>query len=142
MTAADPAGLREQEEAVPTLLARVLDEQGVSQADLARRTNLSAKHINLLAHDHARMSVDVAIRLEFALGVDAAEWMRAYTDTWINEQRDTVMLAAFREQLAWWKKARVDDLNEIARLSDQRDELQEQLDAARAALGPAPKETK
>lgn len=113
----------EAADAPPTLLAQVLAEQAVPQADLARRTNLSAKHINQLCQGKTRMSVDVALRLEFTLGVPAEEWMRAYTDTWISEQRDTVTLAAFRQQLAWWKKARMDDLDQIGRLSDERDDL-------------------
>lgn len=125
----------------PTLLATVLATQGVAQADLARRTNLSPKHINHLAQGNARMSVDVALRLEFALGVPADEWMRAYTAVWINEQRDAVMLAAFRQQLAWWKQARDDDLNQIMALSDQRDELQDRLDAIARAAKTTPKET-
>jgi plasmid maintenance system antidote protein VapI len=111
------------DDAGPTLLATVLAEQGVAQADLARRTNLSTKHINLLCQGRARMSVDVALRLEFVLGVDAAEWMRAYTETWINEQRDTVQLAAFQQQLEWWRRARFDDLDQIGRLCDERDEV-------------------
>ncbi len=118
----------------PTLLATVLAEQGVAQADVARRTNLSTKHINHLAQGNARMSVDVALRLEFALGVPADEWMRAYTDVWINEQRDAVMLAAFRQQLEWWKKARDDDLNLIMALSDERDQFKEIIGRVRKAL--------
>lgn len=119
-----------------TMLATVLGEQCVSQADLARRTNLSPKHINLLCKGTARMSVDVALRLEFTLGIDAAEWMAAYTATWLAEQREAVNLAVFQQQLEWWKQARGDDLNQIIRLSDERDELKAQLAAARTALSP------
>ena len=108
---------------MPTMLATVLDEQGVSQADLARRTNLSTKHVNLLCQGTARLSVDVALRLEFVLGIDAAEWMAAYTATWLTEQREAVHLAVFQQQMEWWKRARGDDLNQIIRLSDERDEL-------------------
>lgn len=133
--------LRAEAAAYPrgTFLAFVLAEQGVSQADLARRTNLSTKHINLLCQGTARMSVDVALRLEFVLGVDAADWMAAYTEAWIAEQRDAVHLAVFQEQLKWWKQARGDDLDQIGRLSEERDGLVERLAVIEAACA-APKE--
>ena len=42
-------------------LAEVLDERGMSQAELAQRTDLSAKHINRIVNGHVRISTDVAI---------------------------------------------------------------------------------
>lgn len=108
--------LAEHGDAAPTLLARVLADQGVSQADLARRTRLSTKHINQICQGVARTSVDVAIRLEFVLGVPAAEWMRADADRQIAEQRDAAVLVLVRPELEQLRETRAavdtDDLRE------------------------------
>lgn len=55
-------------------LLEVLEEEGMSQAELARRTGLSTKHISQIANGHVPISTDVAIRLERATGVAARLW--------------------------------------------------------------------
>lgn len=60
--------------AAGALLGDVLDGLDMSQAELARRTGLSAKHVNQVAQGVAAVSVDVAIRLESATGVPAMVW--------------------------------------------------------------------
>lgn len=55
-------------------LVEVLEELGLSQAELARRTGLSTKHINQIVNDRAPISVDVAIVFERATGVPARLW--------------------------------------------------------------------
>jgi hypothetical protein len=45
-----------------------------------------------------------------------------------------------QHQLEWWRKARDDDLNQIMRLSGERDELRARLDAIARAAGPTPKD--
>lgn len=44
-----------------------LDAAGVSQAFLASRAGISTKHINQLVKGNARLSVDVAVRIEAAV---------------------------------------------------------------------------
>lgn len=56
-------------------LAEVLDERGMSQAKLAQRTDLSAKHINRIVNGHVQISTDVAIRLERVTDVPARIWL-------------------------------------------------------------------
>ena len=56
-------------------LAEVLDERGRSQAGLARRNDLSPKHINRIVNGHVQISTDVAIRLERATEVPARLWL-------------------------------------------------------------------
>ena len=56
-------------------LAEVLDERGMSQAELAQRTDLSPKHINRIVNGHVQISTDVAIRLERATDVPARLWL-------------------------------------------------------------------
>ena len=78
-------------------LAEVLDERGMSQAELAQRTDLSAKHINRIVNGHVRISTDVAIRLERVTDVPARLWLR--------------LEASYREHLARLdESALVDDL--------------------------------
>ncbi len=56
-------------------LAEVLDERGMSQAELAQRTDLSPKHINRIVNGHVPISAEVAIRLERATDVPARLWL-------------------------------------------------------------------
>ncbi len=56
-------------------LAEVLDERGMSQAKLAQRADLSAKHINRIVNGHVQISTDVAIRLERVTDVPARIWL-------------------------------------------------------------------
>jgi len=58
------------------MLRRVLAARGMTQAELAARTNLSAKHINQVLHGVALMSADVAVALERVLGTPASMWTR------------------------------------------------------------------
>ena len=56
-------------------LLEVLEEREMSQAELSRRTNLSAKHINQLVKGHVPLSADVALRLDRVTGVPAHLWL-------------------------------------------------------------------
>jgi HTH-type transcriptional regulator/antitoxin HigA len=52
------------ENRVGKALQEGLDAAGVPQALLARRAGISTKHINQLVKGNARLSVDVAVRIE------------------------------------------------------------------------------
>ncbi len=47
----------------------------MSQAELARRADLSAKHLKRLIESRAPLSTDVALRLERATDVPARFWL-------------------------------------------------------------------
>jgi len=53
-----------------------LEDRGVTQADLAARTNLSPKHVNLVIKGHAPLSPEMAVALEGVLGGPAETWLR------------------------------------------------------------------
>jgi HTH-type transcriptional regulator/antitoxin HigA len=55
-------------------LQELLEERGMSQRDLARRTGLSPKHVNRLLHGLVPLSADVAVRLERVMGTPARLW--------------------------------------------------------------------
>jgi len=66
----------EPERALPpgATLQEVLDEQGMTQSDLATRTGLSTKHINQIIKGTAPVTAETAILLERTTGVSAAVW--------------------------------------------------------------------
>ena len=55
-------------------LAEMLNERGMSQAELARRTGISTKHINLILKGSAPISPETALKLERVLNVSARVW--------------------------------------------------------------------
>ena len=59
------------------LLQQELEQRELSQAQLAARTGLSAKHVNLVIKGNAPISADVAVSLEEILGGSAEFWLRA-----------------------------------------------------------------
>jgi len=61
-------------------LRELLEEQGLSQRDLARRAELSPKHINKLMQGTVPLSSDVAMRLERVTGTPARIWNRLEAD--------------------------------------------------------------
>lgn len=69
------------------LLQRELDAREISQAQLAARTGLSTKHINLVIKGNAALSPDVAVTLEQILGTSAETWLRMEAGYQAHEAR-------------------------------------------------------
>lgn len=69
------------------ILQRELDARSISQAQLAARTGLSTKHINLVIKGTAAISPDVAVTLEEVLGTPAETWLRLETAYQTHEAR-------------------------------------------------------
>jgi HTH-type transcriptional regulator / antitoxin HigA len=61
-------------------LRELLEEQGLTQRDLARRADLSPKHVNKLLQGLVPLSADVAVRLERVTGTPARIWNRLEAD--------------------------------------------------------------
>jgi HTH-type transcriptional regulator/antitoxin HigA len=60
----------------PGLLLRdVLAAQGMTQVELCRRTELSAKHMSRAISGQADIGPTMALRLESALGIPAEVWL-------------------------------------------------------------------
>lgn len=83
-------------------LQHVLTEHGVTQAELAERTGLSAKHVNQLIKGRANISASSAGALELVTGVAAHIWLRMEADVQaasvVREERgEVVRSAAARE---------------------------------------------
>lgn len=67
---------------VGELLRQELTVAGISQAALARKLGLTTKHINQLVQGHARLSVDVAVRIEMAIPSISAEGLLIGQTRW------------------------------------------------------------
>lgn len=90
-------------------LRELLDEQGKSQAELARRTGLSPKHVNQLIQGVVPLSADVAARLELVTGVPAKFWNRLEADYQSIMVRKR-QRGAFEEAAEWLADMPVSDL--------------------------------
>jgi addiction module HigA family antidote len=58
------------------LLQQTLDAIGMSQAELARQTRLTTKHVNQVCQGEAGISARSAVLLEESTGVEAGLWLR------------------------------------------------------------------
>lgn len=61
-------------------LRELIDELGMTQAELARRSSLSPKHVNQLIQGVVPLSAEVAARLELVTGMPARLWNRLEAD--------------------------------------------------------------
>ncbi|MGW4420483.1 HigA family addiction module antitoxin [Streptosporangium sp. NPDC004631] len=100
-------------------LKETLEELGISQADLARRTGLSTKHVNQIVQGTAALSPETALLLERAIGVPASVWniLEAAWRTQLVRQEEHKALA---EQVGWLDKFPLADLVARGVLPDQR----------------------
>ncbi len=58
-------------------LKEILDNKGITQAELALRTGLTEKTISQIINGVAAISYDTAEKLELSLGIPARFWKRA-----------------------------------------------------------------
>ncbi len=90
-------------------LSELLDDNGMSQAELARRTGLSAKHINQIVSGDASITAETAIRLERVTKVPSRFWLNLeaqYQDL-VTRQREALILQA---DVPWLKELPVREL--------------------------------
>jgi HTH-type transcriptional regulator/antitoxin HigA len=80
-----------------------LTARGASQADLATRAGVSAKHLNQVIQDAVPLSADTALRLERTLGIPAAVLTQADAVNQANKQRIRVR-EGLVEHRAWFDK--------------------------------------
>lgn len=97
--------LEDTDYAVPPgeTLRELLDERGLTQRDLARRAELSPKHVNRLLQGLVPLSADVAQRLERVTGTPARFWNAREAEY----RSDLERLRAKRdlaESVAWLKE--------------------------------------
>jgi HTH-type transcriptional regulator/antitoxin HigA len=90
-------------------LVEVLGDRGMSQADLARRTGLSTKHINQIVLGAAALSAETALRFELVTGVPAQVWTTLESTYQVAQTRrgESVRLAA---QVDWLQQLPIVEL--------------------------------
>lgn len=98
-------------------LAAKLNELGMTQADLALRTQLSRKHVSQLVNGEAPLSTDVAARLERVTGVPAQLWNRLEANyrTWTTRQAESDHLSS-SEAAVWAHHLPIDELTKRGHL--------------------------
>ena len=101
-------------------LEEALEERSMTQAELARRTGLSAKHINQIVNGKAPLTPETAARLEEVLGIRGSLWNRLETN-----YREALLRLEFgsptANQLAWLKSLPVTELKRRGHLPDSND---------------------
>ena len=108
-------------------LAEVLEVRGMSQAELARRTGVSAKHINLILKGTAPITPDTALKLERVLNIPARIWNALEVNyqghlSWLSEARE------LEEHIGWASPDLIKELANrgcIRRFSDRIQQLRE-----------------
>lgn len=90
-------------------LAEVLEEIGMTQAELAKRTGLSPKHINQIVRGSSPVTPETALLLEKATGVDARVWNNLEVAYREHESRldETVVLQA---DVGWLHELPINEL--------------------------------
>jgi HTH-type transcriptional regulator / antitoxin HigA len=98
-------------------LAQILEEKGMSQAELATRTGRPLKTINEIVKGKAGITPETAIQLERALSIPATIWNSLEADYQLRlaQQRDDARLSAFSD---WVKRVPVAELRRRGRLPE------------------------
>ena len=109
-------------------LRDTIQAMGMSQADLSRRTGLSAKHINQIVQGTAPISPDTALALERVVGIPARFWnaLEANYQARAIKLRERVVSD---EDAIWLKKLPIKELIERGSLTEtsSADELRDQV---------------
>ncbi|KND27965.1 helix-turn-helix domain-containing protein [Streptomyces acidiscabies] len=90
-------------------LKEQLDALGIPQADLARRTGLSTKHINQIVQGTAVLTPETALLLERATGITASMWnqLEATWRTHVTRQQELQQLS---KRIDWLDNFSLTDL--------------------------------
>lgn len=130
----------EPEDVLPpgVLLADYLEENGITQADGARRLGVSAKHLNQVINGSATLSHDFALTLERATGVAADLWINweARYQAFLARQREAERL---RDDLGWLDELPLERMIGRGEIRDVREQPVEQLREVLRFFGVASK---
>mgnify|MGYP003116300888 CR=1 FL=1 len=103
-------------------LAEVLEEAGMTQAELATRTGLSTKHVNQIVNGGASITPETALLLERATGVRARVWSNlevAYREHLSREHESATLLA----DAGWLEILPIKELIKRGRLENTQDKV-------------------
>lgn len=86
------------------ILQAELDARDLTQAELAARINLSAKHVNQVIKGTASLTFDMALRLERTLGTPASFWNRLEANHQDQRVRERARIEWARDHLGWLRR--------------------------------------
>ena len=101
-------------------LRQVLESLGMSQADLARRTGTSPKHINQVIQGVAPLSTDTALALERVTGTPAAFWNNLEANYQLHRTKQAEAATA-DDDVAWVRSFPLAELRRQGVISAKRD---------------------
>mgnify|MGYP000580749476 CR=1 FL=1 len=102
-------------------LRETLDGLEMSQAEFARRTDLSAKHVNQIIQGEAPISVDIARRLELVTEVPAALWLGLDANYQAAKLRQTLATTMTADDVDWVREMPVRALIQRGFIPDTAD---------------------
>lgn len=116
-------------------LAEILEETGMSQADLAERMNVTPKHVNGMIKGKAPVTEETALRLERVLGVPASFWQNLELQyrSYLARRQERERLSEKKEWLARFPVAEMIRRKWIRKCNDEIDQLAEMLNFFRVA---------
>lgn len=109
--------------------------RGFSQADLAARAGVSAKHLNQVIQGAVPLSADTALRLERTLGIPAVVLTQAAAVNQSKQQRAKIR-ATLVEHRAWFEQFPRAALNQL-RITTARTPMEAQIEQLLEFLGVA-----
>ncbi|MBI2177204.1 MAG: HigA family addiction module antidote protein, partial [Candidatus Tectomicrobia bacterium] len=105
-------------------LEDTLEAVGMSQAELAERTGLARKTVNLIVKGKASLTQDTALKLERVLGVPASFWSA-------REQQYQEMVARLEEQRRlkkysqWLKQFPIGEMSKFKWVKSSQDKVKQ-----------------
>jgi len=105
-------------------LLDVLEERGMSQAELADRTGRPKKTISEIINGKAAITPDTALQLERALGVRASFWNgreQKYRDYLARQQEHRYL----QEQISWLDKVPVRELIKLGWIEKSKEKVEQ-----------------
>ena len=116
------------------ILQEALEERGMSSAELARRTEMSEKHVSQLVNGKVPLSMDVAFKLEQVLRIPASLWLSLESNYRAEQKR-----AAHRENLKtyadWMRQFPVREMVRCQYLPDVGTDVGARVDALLTFFG-------
>lgn len=113
-----------------------LDENAMTQAELAQRLGLSAKALNQIIRGHASLSHETALRLEVVTGIPARTWNQ-FEAHWQEESQRLKRRANLSEWVDWVKQFPLDWLRATGAISATGHDRVAQVEQVLAFFGVA-----
>ncbi len=116
------------------ILKDALEERGMTNVELARRTELSEKHVSQLIHGKAPLSMDVAFKLEQVLRIPASLWLNLES-SYRAEQKRAIQRESLKTYAKWMRRFPVREMVRCEYLRDVEADVGSRVDALLTFFG-------